>query len=74
MIWPMHWGKNFGANVLPGFLGILLSALILPLLGYIALGSGKGTFYQLSERVGKTFAELFCSVTINKDEKTLTLT
>ena len=64
MIWPMTWGKESGNSVLVTFLGIYLTAVFFPLLGYVALARGEGTFYQISERVSKKFARIFCGVTI----------
>lgn len=64
MIWPMTWGKESGSSVLVAFLGIYLTAVFFPLLGYVALARGEGTFYQISQRVSKKFAKLFCGITI----------
>lgn len=64
LIWPMTWGKESGSSVFIAFLGIALSAIIFPFLGYLALSRGEGTFYQISERVSPGFAKLFCSITI----------
>jgi branched-chain amino acid:cation transporter, LIVCS family len=64
LIWPMTWGKESGSSVFIAFLGIALSAIIFPFLGYLALSKGEGTFYQISERVSTGFAKFFCSITI----------
>ncbi|KAJ49056.1 LIVCS family branched-chain amino acid:cation transporter [Clostridium tetanomorphum] len=62
MIWPMTWGKESGNSIFPAFIGIYLTALFFPLLGYLALSRAKGTFYQVSERVSHRFANFFCSM------------
>lgn len=64
MIWPMTWGKESGSSVFPAFLGAYITGVFFPLLGYIALSRGKGTFYSISTRVSKKFANIFCSITI----------
>lgn len=64
MIWPMTWGKESGSSVLTAFIGVYLTAVFIPLLGYVALARGEGTFYQISTRVSKRFAKVFCGLTI----------
>lgn len=64
MIWPMTWGKESGSSVLVAFAGVYLTAIFFPLLGYIALARGEGTFYMISSRVSKKFASVFCGITI----------
>lgn len=64
MIWPMTWGQESGTSVLAAFIGIFLTALLVPLLGYIALSRGKGSFYQITQRVSPRFAAIFCGLTM----------
>lgn len=64
MIWPMTWGKESGTSFIIAFLGIYLTAVFMPLLGYISLARGEGTFYELSERISPNFAKIFCNLTI----------
>lgn len=64
MIWPMSWGKESGSLVIPAFLGVYLTGVFIPLLGYIALANGEGTFYELSQRISPKFAKFFCNLTI----------
>lgn len=64
MIWPMTWGKDSGSSVFSAFLGIYLTGVFFPLLGYLALSRGKGTFYTISSRVSTKFANIFCSISI----------
>lgn len=62
MIWPMTWGKESGTSVFPAFIGIYLTSLFFPLLGYIALSKAKGTFYTMACRVSPSFGRTFCSI------------
>lgn len=62
MIWPMTWGKESGTSVFPAFIGIYLTSLFFPLLGYIALSKAKGTFYTMASRVSPSFGKIFCSI------------
>lgn len=62
MIWPMTWGKESGTSVFPAFIGIYLTSLFFPLLGYIALSKAKGTFYTMACRVSPIFGRAFCSI------------
>ena len=63
MIWPMTWGKESGNSVYIAFLGVYLTAVFIPLLGYFALAKG-GSFLELSKGVSKRFASIFCNITI----------
>lgn len=63
MIWPMTWGKESGSSVFMAFLGVYITAVFIPLLGYFALAKG-GSFLELSQRVSKRFASIFCNITI----------
>lgn len=64
MIWPMTWGKESGTSLPLAFIGIFMTALLIPLLGYVALSRGKGTFLSISQRVSKKFGLIFCTITI----------
>lgn len=64
MIWPMTWGKESGNSLPLAFIGIFLTALFFPLLAYLALSRGKGSFYSLSCRVSKKFGLVFCTVSM----------
>ena len=63
MIWPMTWGKESGSSVILAFIGAYITAVFIPLLGYFALAKG-GSFLELSQRVSKKFASIFCNITI----------
>ena len=63
MIWPMTWGKESGTSVSVAFLGVYLTAIFIPFLGYLALSRG-GSFLELSRGVSDRFASIFCNITI----------
>lgn len=63
MIWPMTWGKESGTSVGTAFIGVYLTAVFMPLLGYLALSKG-GSFYQLSKRISPRFANIYCNITM----------
>ncbi|MGL6105745.1 branched-chain amino acid transport system II carrier protein, partial [Romboutsia sp.] len=62
MIWPMTWGKESGSSVLISFIGVFFTALLFPLLGYVALARGKGSLYQVTKRISINFANIFCGI------------
>ena len=64
MIWPMNWGKESGSSVLIAYIGVFLTALLLPLLAYVALSRGKGTFLSITSRAMPKFGQFFCGATI----------
>lgn len=63
MIWSMTWGKESGSSVYVAFLGIYITAVFIPLLGYFALAKG-GSFLELARGVSPKFATIFCNLTI----------
>lgn len=64
MIWPMTWGKESGSAVFTAYIGVFLTALLLPLLAYVALSRGKGTFLSVTTRALPKFGQFFCGATI----------
>ena len=64
MIWPMTWGKESGSSVLMAFVGISMTALLLPLLAYVALSRGQGSFLTITTRAMPKFGHFFCGATI----------
>ena len=62
MIWPMTWGQESGSDVFIAFIGVFFTALLFPLLGYVALARGKGTLYQVTKRISTKFAKIFCGI------------
>lgn len=64
MIWPMTWGKESGSSVIIAFFGVFLTALLFPLLGYVALSKGNGTFYSMVCRISRPLALVFCGTTM----------
>ncbi len=64
MIWPMTWGKESGSAVFSAYIGVFITALLLPLLAYVALSRGKGTFLAVTTRALPKFGQFFCGATI----------
>lgn len=64
MLFPVQWGKEAGTALWPVFIGALLSVVILPYFGYLALVKGDGTFLQLTRRVTPKFGTFFAALTI----------
>ena len=64
MLFPVQWGKEAGTAVWLMFIGALLSVIILPYFGYLALVKGDGTFLQLSRRITPKFGTFFAALTI----------
>lgn len=64
MIWPMTWGKESGSAVFFAYIGVFITALLLPLLAYVALSRGKGTFLAVTTRALPKFGQFFCGATI----------
>lgn len=64
MIWPMTWGKESGSAVLLAYVGVFITALLLPFLAYVALSRGKGTFLGVTTRALPKFGQFFCGATI----------
>ena len=64
MLFPVQWGKDAGTALWLVFIGILLSGIILPYLGYLALVKGDDTFLSLSRRISPGFGTFFVALTI----------
>ena len=64
MLYPVNWGKDSGNQVFVAYIAIVLTALLLPLLAYVALARGKGSFYAITTRISPKFGPVFCTVTI----------
>ena len=64
MLYPMQWGKESGTSLILAYIAIVLSALLLPLLAYIALARGKGSFLEITKRISPKFGTVFCAVTV----------
>lgn len=64
MLFPVQWGKDAGTALWPVFIGVLLSGVILPYFGYLALARGDGTFLELSKRLSPGFGTFFVALTI----------
>lgn len=60
LIFPVEMGQHAGSNVLLATIGLLITAVGLPLLGVAALGISRSDgLYDLSGKAGKPFAMFF---------------
>ena len=64
MLYPVTWGKEAGNELWLAFIGIFLSGVLLPFLGYLALVKGKGNFLDITRRITPKFGIFFVAVTI----------
>ena len=64
MLFPVQWGKDAGTALWPVFAGIIMSGIILPYLGYLALVRGDDTFLSLTRRISPRFGTFFVALTI----------
>lgn len=64
MLFPVQWGKDAGTALWPMFIGVLLSGVILPYFGYLALVKGNGTFLSISQKLAGSFGTFFAALTI----------
>lgn len=64
MTWPMNWGKESGNSVYIAFLGVFITALLMPMLGYVALVRGRGTYISLVKNILPKFGDIFTVITI----------
>ncbi len=64
MLFPVQWGKDAGTALWPMFTGVLLSGVILPYFGYLALVKGNGTFLSITQKLSPGFGTGFAALTI----------
>lgn len=64
MLFPVQWGKDAGTALWPMFIGVLLSGVILPYFGYLALVKGNGTFLSITQKLSGRFGTWFDALTI----------
>lgn len=64
MLYPVTWGKEAGLSLPWVYLGIMLSGLLLPLLGYVALSRGNGSFLTVTKRFSPKFGPAFCGFAV----------
>jgi len=64
MLYPVQWGRDSGTSVFITYIAIVLTALLLPLLAYVALARGKGSFLGITERICPKFGKVFCTITV----------
>lgn len=64
MLYPVTWGKDAGTTLPLMYIGIFLSSIVLPFLGYLALVKGKGNYLEITRRVSPKFGLFFVALTI----------
>ena len=64
MLFPVQWGKDAGTALWPVFAGVVLSGVLLPYFGYLALVKGNGTFLDITKRISPRFGTVFAALTI----------
>ena len=64
MLFPAQWGKDAGTALWPMFIGVLMSGVILPYFGYLALVKGDGTFLSITQKLSPKFGTWFAALTI----------
>ena len=64
MLYPVNWGKDSGTSVFLAYIAIVMTALLLPLLAYVALARGKGNFAAITQRISPKFGSVFCTITV----------
>ena len=64
MLYPVQWGRDSGTSVFIAYIAIVLTALLLPLLAYVALARGKGNFAAITTRISPKFGSVFCTITV----------
>lgn len=64
MLWPVTWGQQSGSSVLSAMVGILLTAIVLVWLAYLAMVKAEGSFWDMVVRINKKFGFIFGSLTI----------
>lgn len=58
LIFPPFLGQNAAENTIPAFLGFLITAVVLPVLGVVVVAQSEG-LDKLGSRVNKKFAMIF---------------
>ena len=61
MLFPVQWGKDAGTALWPVFAGVVLSGVLLPYFGYLALVKGNGTFLEITKRISPEFGTVFAA-------------
>ena len=64
MLFPVQWGKDAGSALWLVFFGVLMSGVLLPYFGYLALVKGNGTFLSIVQRMSPGFGTFFAALTI----------
>ncbi|HMQ42485.1 MAG TPA: branched-chain amino acid transport system II carrier protein [Paracoccus sp. (in: a-proteobacteria)] len=64
LIFPPQVGFHTGTDWLPGLLGLLITAMLLPTIGVVAVGLGGGTFERLTRPIAPWFGTVMMVVTM----------
>lgn len=60
LIFPVELGQKAGSNVWPAIIGLLITAVTIPILAVAAIGNTHSdNLYQLSSKVGPKYGKLF---------------
>lgn len=63
LIFPAKMGVDAGSNLWPGFLGVFITAVGIPMLAVVALGLSRCEgVVSLANKVGKKYSIFFCSL------------
>ena len=63
LIFPAKMGVEAGSNLWPGFLGVFITAVGIPMLAVVALGLSRCEgVVSLANKVGKKYSIFFCSL------------
>lgn len=62
LIFPPHVGFQTGADWLPGLMGLLLTGMLLPTFGVVAVGLGGGSFERLTRPIAPWFGTVMTVV------------
>jgi branched-chain amino acid:cation transporter, LIVCS family len=63
MLWPVTWGQQSGNTVLLAYLGVFISGILFPAMGYLAVAR-EGSLFKLAYSVGPRFAQIFGGLTV----------
>lgn len=55
LLYPVTWGADAGSAVYVTYIGIFMSGILLPYMGYLALVKGRGDFLTLIRRAAPKF-------------------
>ncbi len=62
MIYPVTWGKESGESVLIAFVGVVLSGILLPFFGYVALSRTECSFSELVQKASPQYGVILSTI------------